>query len=116
MPAHFPEVILVARRIGTSSEKELTYREFVVVYTILVFSGIAVAIACDRWLGIAGERVIVGYFGAVFLLAGLRLNRKLFLVVRSTGWFALVPGDDLMAVLIGGVGLAGLLGAIALPW
>lgn len=99
-----------------SSEKELTYREFLVVYTSLVVSGIAVAIAGDKWLGIAGERVIVGYYGAVFFLAGLRLNRKLFLVVRSTGWLALVPDDDLMALLIGGVGLAGLLGAIALPW
>jgi hypothetical protein len=68
----------------------LSWGQFLRGYFSLILGLIALAILLERWAGIDAYRTAVVAGGILFCLAALRRPTRLYLVVRNTGWFALV--------------------------
>ncbi|MBK6781265.1 MAG: hypothetical protein IPG75_17275 [Gemmatimonadetes bacterium] len=95
---------LVVMEEGTmppdGTETEVDFWTFLLLYVLLVSVGVALALAGSRCLYLDGTSIVVAYCGAVFLFAAIERPRVLFVVVRSIGWFALLPRPLIKALLM----------------
>ncbi|MBK6423801.1 MAG: hypothetical protein IPJ95_07660 [Gemmatimonadetes bacterium] len=82
------------------TETEVDFWTFLLLYVLLVSVGVALALAGSRCLYLDGTSIVVAYCGAVFLFAAIERPRVLFVVVRSIGWFALLPRPLIKALLM----------------
>lgn len=84
--------------------EEISGGSFLIGYLVLLGSGLALGFAGEAYLRIPVERTGCVYFGALFLLSGIGVPRRLYLVVRKTGWFALIQEPLAMRTLLAVLG------------
>lgn len=80
--------------------REISYGSFLKGYFALLCTLLALGFAGEAWLGIDFYRSACILCGALFLLAGSGVPRRLYLVVRSTGWFSFIPDPRVMRVIL----------------
>lgn len=80
--------------------REITYGSFIKGYFILMIALVGVSAAGEAWLGIDYYRTACVLCGGMFVLAGAGIPRKLYMVVRSTGWFSLIPDPRIMRAIL----------------
>ena len=84
-------------------------------YLALLAALIALALLLERWSGIDPYRTMVVACGLVFCLAALGRPARLYLIVRNTGWFALIRDELVMRWLLGAIGVLGIVAGLFLP-
>ena len=99
-------------RWSDSSSVYLPFTVFLAVYVGTMVLGASLSVLLERVLGLDLGRSLLGYATVVFALAALRRPEILFQVLRSTGWFVLIPSDKFMRVLLGIVALFAASGAM----
>jgi hypothetical protein len=80
--------------------REISYGSFLKGYLLLMVSLVVVTIGGEEWLGIDAYRSAFVLCGGLFALAGIGVPRKLYLVVRSTGWFSFIEDPRVMRGLL----------------
>lgn len=76
-------------------EGRITFGTFLAVYLGTVIVGIGL-VPLAAFVGIDPWRALLGYFTCAFAVAGLKISPTFFQVLRSVGWFALIPSDRFM--------------------
>lgn len=87
--------------------REISYHSFLGGYLVLLISLVTVGVVGQAWLGIDLYRSASVLGGILFLVAGIGVPRRLYLIVRSTGWFSFVEDPRVMRglLVVLGVGL-----------
>jgi hypothetical protein len=98
-----------------SQPEQLTWGQFLRGYLALLVTVIAFAILLERWSGTDPYRTTAVACGPAFCLAALGRPPRLYLIVRNTGWFALVRDELVMRLLLGVIGVVAVWAGMFLP-
>ena len=81
--------------------REIGFWTFLKGYVLLFVALVVAGAIGQHFFGILFERTIAFLCGVLFTALGAGVPRKLYLIVRKTGWFAFIPDPRVMrAVLI----------------
>ena len=98
-----------------SRPEQLTWGQFLRGYFAVLAGVVALAILLERWSGTDPYRTAAVVCGLVFWFAALGRPARLYLIVRNTGWFALIRDDLVMRWLLGAIGVVGIVAGLFLP-
>jgi hypothetical protein len=84
----------------------LTALQFFVIYLGSLLILVSGAMWMEHAYAIRSPAGIFGLGGIAFLLASLKLPWWWFYTIRRLGWFALIPNDRAMQILLAGLGVA----------
>jgi hypothetical protein len=88
----------------------VSFGTFLTVYLSSLMMGVLLSVLVERLTGVDGLRVGGAYCGTAFFAGFLRKPRLWFMVLRSTGWFALIESELVirLIMLVGSVVCFGL--------
>jgi hypothetical protein len=81
-------------------QSPVSFGTFLIVYLSSLVAGVALSLLTERLTGVNGLRVLGAYYGGAFFAGFLGKPRLWFMVLRSTGWFALIESELVIRLIM----------------